>query len=231
MRYGLHKRMRLLVLSHMHSAAKLSTARAFVAKGRIRAAARMLLDERSPAAAVMLDGLPTHGPHGAVLAERLRFGPPETWRGWRRGEGRVAVKLWPETAPALAPLAAFAHPGLAPLLAAGPHWRVFAWIDGETLATHLRRAMPLDGLAVMTALEDAVAALHGAGLAHGDLTPANVVIAADGHPVLIDWGEDSAGTPGWCPEEPHDARARDRHGLARLAALLVSGPPPTTNTP
>lgn len=223
--------MSFLVLSHMHSAAKLSLAQSFIGQKRIHAAARLLLTENSEAAAALLDSLPCHGGHGAVLAERLRFGPPETWRGWRRGDGKVAVKLWPETVPAPAPLAAVVHPGLAPLLAEGRRWRMFSWIEGETLAALLRRAMPLDGLTILSGIDEAMTALHEAGQAHGDLTPANVVIAGDGRPVLIDWGEEAAGTPGWCPEGPHDALARDSHGLARLTALLVSGAPPAANRP
>ncbi|MCR6631156.1 MAG: phosphotransferase [Magnetospirillum sp.] len=72
-------------------------------------------------------------------------------------------------------------------------------------------------------IEAALAALHAAGTAHGDLKPANVVLAAgDGHPVLIDWGETVAGTPGWRPAGPHDARDRDLYALARL-----KGQPPS----
>lgn len=213
----------------MRSATFLSQAHALIESGRFRAAARLLLADPSPEAAALLDGLPARGAHGAVLAERLRFGPPETWCGWRRGDGRVAVKLWPDAVPPLAPVA---HPGVAPLLAAGADWRVFAWVEGETLARHLGRALPLDGGAVLAGLERAVAALHATGQAHGDLTPANVVIGASGRPVLIDWGEDSAGTPGWCPDGPHGAAERDLYALERLRALLVSGcPPPAASTP
>jgi hypothetical protein len=181
-----------------------------------RAELRRLWREDSPQSRARLDALPTDGAHGAVLIERLRFGPPETWAGWRPGFGRVAVKLWPPGA-GPAPLPPVAHPGIARLLDQGPVWRVFAWAEGETLARHLRQA-PLtpEALAV---IEAAVAALHHAGVAHADLTPANIVMTAAG-PVLIDWGEDVAGTPGWRPDSAHDSFARDRFALCRLNACL-----------
>lgn len=180
---------------------------------------RRLMDRRDAAAAAELDALPADGPHGALLIERLRFGPPETWRGWLRGVGAVAVKLYPDQAvmPArLTEMASFRHPRVAPLLDWGPGWTVHAWADGRTLAATLKEEPAPAGLA--SAVADAVAALHAAGLAHGDLSSANIVITAAG-PVLIDWGEPGLGTPGWRPDHPADAIARDRFALIRLFAL------------
>lgn len=201
----------------------LDTARRLVARGRPKAAARLLMGADDAAARALLDALPASGPHGVALAERLRFGPPETWRGWRRGRGWVAVKLWP-AGTVLPPLAPVDHPGVAPLLGQGPDWRVFGWVAGETLATALRRGPVAPQ--VLDAVARAVAALHGAGLAHGDLKPANVVLPPGGGAALIDWGEDSAGTPGWRPAGPHDAQGRDLYALARLTSA-----PPAGNRP
>lgn len=172
-----------------------------------------------------LDALAPDGLHGAVLAERLRFGPPETWHGWRAGFGAVAVKLWPAAAPP-PPLRPVIHPGVAPLLDQGGNWRMFAWIEGRTLAAALRQG-PMDAQ-VVDQVADALAALHAAGQTHGDLTPANVVLSTGGA-VLIDWGERSTGTPGWRPEHAHDPMERDRFALARLHALIAA--PPAGNTP
>lgn len=200
-----------------------------IERGRIHAAARLLMAQKTAAARALLDRLPAHGEHGAVLAERLRFGPPETWHGWRRGDGAVAVKLWPEATTKR--LSAVTHTGVAPLVASGDKWRVFAWIAGESLARLLRCAKPLDGAGIVTGLEDALAALHASGQAHGDLNPTNVVITAHGRPVLIDWGETDAMTPGWCPDGPHTPQERDRYALGRLRALLTGSRPPEANRP
>ena len=202
-----------------------AAARMLIAQGRPRAAARRLLAlaEHDPQARALLESLPAAGAHGAVLAERLRFGPPETWCGWRAGHGRVAVKLWPaaQSARMLPPLG---HPGVAPLVDQGAGWRVFGWVAGATLANARRRGpLPADLIKQVGA---AVAALHAGGVAHGDLTPANVVITPHSRAVLIDWGEDSAGTPGWRPEGPHDAHQRDHFALAALSAFLREGERP-----
>ena len=57
-----------------------------------------------------------------------------------------------------------------------------------------------------------VSALHGAGIAHGDLTPANVIID------LIDEIGDGEGTPGWSLEAT--GREADRRCLRQIASLL-----------
>lgn len=66
-----------------------------------------------------------------------------------------------------------------------------------------------------------VSALHGAGLAHGDLTPANVIITPEGRAVIIDLIDeigDGEGTPGWSLEAT--GREADRRCLRQIASLL-----------
>lgn len=203
--------------------ATLSAARTRLAHGDTRAAARMLLAIVGSEADALLDGLPPDGPHGAAFAERLRFGPPETWLGWKRGTGRVAVKLFPAgmaMPPDLPARAAFHHPGVAPLLAWGSDWTVHAWAAGRSLAAARRNGAAAPDC--LTAITEAVAALHGAGLAHGDLTPANIILTGHGA-VLIDWGEDAAGTPGWRPDGPHGAVERDLFALGKLRSYFLPG--------
>lgn len=190
-----------------------------VSGGRQRVAARLALPlaGREDWAATLLAGLATDGAHGCVMVERLRFGPPETWAGWHPAHGRVALKVWPragEVPTRLAAGLALRHAGVAPLLAVGEAWAVWGWGEGETLR-------PPVSPAVVDAIAAALAALHDAGLAHGDLKPANIVVAA-GRPVLIDWGEDGAGTPGWRPAAAHSARSRDLWALERLYGLVGS---------
>ena len=66
-----------------------------------------------------------------------------------------------------------------------------------------------------------VSALHGAGIAHGDLTPANVIITPEGRAVIIDLIDeigDGEGTPGWSLEAT--GRKADRRCLRQIASLL-----------
>ena len=68
-------------------------------------------------------------------------------------------------------------------------------------------------------LAGALAHLHGRGLVHGDVCPANVRLAADGRAVLIDFG--LAGPP-----LPGDGAARGTLGYAAPEALTGVRPPP-----
>ena len=66
-----------------------------------------------------------------------------------------------------------------------------------------------------------VSALHGAGITHGDLTPANVIITPEGRAVIIDLIDeigDGEGTPGWSLEDT--GREADRRCLRQIASLL-----------
>lgn len=105
-----------------------------------------------------------------------------------------------------------------------------ALVAGTDLATvHAARPRwtPAEVVGVLAPLARALAVLHRAGLAHGDVSPANVVLAADGRPVLVDLlcGDDlfQQGTPGVAaPERPRGARPPgDVHALARTGLLLL----------
>ena len=80
-------------------------------------------------------------------------------------------------------------------------------MPGPTLAALRSARGPLSaGEAVTLAvpLADALEALHAAGLVHGDVSPANIVIGLDGRPVLVDLLgalTPSAGTPGFAAPE------------------------------
>ncbi|GAA2722679.1 hypothetical protein [Cellulomonas aerilata] len=91
------------------------------------------------------------------------------------------------------------HPHLArvadvlPVGAAGPDARTLAVlveeVPGTTLAALLaaRAALaPGEVVSLTVPLAGALDTLHAAGLVHGDVSPGNVVVRPDGHPVLID---------------------------------------------
>ena len=66
-----------------------------------------------------------------------------------------------------------------------------------------------------------LSALHSAGIAHGDLTPANIIITPEGRAVIIDLIDEigeGQGTPGWSLDS--SGTDVDRQCLARIATLL-----------
>jgi serine/threonine protein kinase len=81
--------------------------------------------------------------------------------------------------------------------------------DLEVLERDKTLLASLDKDALMTGLQSAVDHLHGLGLAHNDLNPANVVLDQNNEPILIDFGSCQpfgmeillAGTPGWYDEK------------------------------
>ena len=62
---------------------------------------------------------------------------------------------------------------------------------GGSLARLVARRGPLSAgevVTVLVPLAEALAEVHARGVVHGDVTPANVLFAADGRPVLADLG-------------------------------------------
>lgn len=115
------------------------------------------------------------------------------------------------------------------------------WIDGRPLDAVLREHgpfAPAEAVYVGIELCAALAALHGAGLLHGDLKPGNVLRERGGRIVLVDLGAGgepravnaaSAGfaTPAYlAPEVLAGAQrtcAQDLYALGRLITTLLSG--------
>jgi serine/threonine-protein kinase PknK len=111
------------------------------------------------------------------------------------------------------------------------HYYVADRVEGVTLAERARRA---PGAQLLGAVCDAVtglAALHEAGIRHGDFTPANVLVDRAGGGVLIDLGcarpfgvtQHLAGTEGYLAPELLEGKAGDaRSDLFAVGRTLTS---------
>jgi serine/threonine protein kinase len=195
---------------------------------------------------------------GAIVAGRYRLAAhigtgstADVWRAYDESRDRaVTLKILrdPHDADArrhfLAEgrrLETLDHPSIVPVLgiheALGDTLIAFAHVEGE----------PLDQLAgtgpalaprkialLLIQIADAVEAFHAHGFVHLDLKPANVLMASDGRPRLLDFGiaepighrpEVPRGTPGFASPEVAAggaaSRASDVYGLAAIAKQLL----------
>ena len=156
----------------------------------------------------------------AVAVKRARADVPGAGPALRR-EARV--------------LRAASHPGLVRVLDVLDDPRapalVLGWADGGSLADLL-----VDGpvghelvVQLVRPVASALEALHRAGVAHLDVAPQNVLLAAAG-PVLIDPAPPGAGTPGYSDPavaagDPASARS-DVFGLAGCIHAALTGRSP-----
>jgi serine/threonine protein kinase len=119
------------------------------------------------------------GEHVVVKTTRARKADQTQARRWLRTEASSARRLPPFCT--------------ARLLADGtehsPPYLVSEYVEGPSLAQFVEGLGPLEPdqlMALGVALARALAAIHGAGLIHCDLKPANIMLAADG-PRVIDF--------------------------------------------
>ncbi len=125
---------------------------------------------------------------------------------------------------------------------------VTEYVEGPTLHTAVTTGGPLAGSRLVdfaTGVAEAVAAMHGAGVTHRDLTPGNVILGRWG-PKVIDFGiargEDDLtltqtgariGTPAWmAPEQARGERvgpATDTFAWGTLVAFAGTGRHPFGN--
>ena len=123
-------------------------------------------------------------------------------------------------------LATLSHPNLVRVTDyftwEGNEYLVMDFVDGESLAGRIERTGPQSEEQVLLwakQLLDALAYCHRRGVIHRDIKPHNILIAADGKPILVDFGlvklwdpEDpqtktvmrGAGTPEYAPPEQYD---------------------------
>ena len=87
------------------------------------------------------------------------------------------------------------HPNIIPLYdlgsAEGAPYLVYAYIEGETLSQLLKRTGALSmasAARIVADVLDALSSAHGQGVMHLDIKPSNVMIAADGQHLVMDFG-------------------------------------------
>jgi tetratricopeptide (TPR) repeat protein len=144
------------------------------------------------------------------------------------------------------------HPGIVPIYEVGTHdghhYFSMRLIEGESLAQHAPR-LRRDAKAIARLVAEAARGVHHAhmrGILHRDLKPSNILVDAEGHPHITDFGlarridADSGltrsgailGTPAYM--SPEQARghgqsvttASDVYGLGAVLYVLLTGAPP-----
>ena len=121
--------------------------------------------------------------------------------------------------------ARLSHPHILPVYDAGEadgvSYVAMQWVDGATLEQLVAEGGPIEverAVGLTEAIADALDHAHDQGLVHRDVKPANVMVDAEGHPYLMDFGLNA--------ERAVDRRA-DVQGLAGLAFRCLTGHAPS----
>ncbi|HLZ69627.1 MAG TPA: serine/threonine-protein kinase [Dehalococcoidia bacterium] len=198
-----------------------------------------------------------------IIAPAGQGGMTQTYRAATTGQGGAPAEVTLKTiAPALstqpdfaarfareaAALAALRHPNILPVIdygqAEGRAYLVYPALPGGTLRQRLGRPIPPEqAQALLVPVAAALDAAHQNGVVHGNLKPRNILLAANGAPLLDDFGlthlvePDGAGpggatlgTPAYmAPEQvqgrPLDGRV-DQYALGIIAYQMLTGSVP-----
>ncbi len=117
-------------------------------------------------------------------------------------------------------------------VAAGAPFFIAQWIDGAPCdARASSGAKPL--WALLADIAGALAVIHAAGLVHGDVSPSNILVDANGRAILVDLGLahgiGARGTPTYMAPEAfagHLEPRSDLYGLGATAIRVATGAPP-----
>ncbi len=204
-----------------------------------------------------------HWGHLAVQEKVADGGSSEVYRAWDAGLGtHVALKLLRTDAAAprarvfldeARRLAKVRHRNVLSVYGAAVHdgrpglW--CEWIDGQSLASQVAANGPLgadEAVVLGLAACRALAAVHAAGLLHGDVKPDNLLrerggrivladLGAGGEPAAVNASLRSSATPAWlAPEVMHGALrtpAQDLYALGGVLQYVLSGNPPDPARP
>ena len=116
-------------------------------------------------------------------------------------------------------ISALNHPHICTLYDIGSDYLVMEFIDGQTLAQHLRRGpLPIEDVLKWGAqIADALSAAHAQGIIHRDLKPGNIMLTARGVKVL-DFGLAKYASGA---EENFDATATAQGGIVGTPAYMA----------
>ena len=123
-------------------------------------------------------------------------------------------------------VAALNHLNICTLHDVGPNYLVMEWVDGPTLAEHLKAgALPVvEALRIARQIADALEAAHDKEIVHRDLKPANVKIKPDGTVKVLDFGLAKIGASSKAADElPTIAGGATQAGMILGTAGYMSG--------
>jgi serine/threonine protein kinase len=118
---------------------------------------------------------------------------------------QVAIKIWPDNKSEhlvheAQIVSRLQHPNIVPLYDSGEHqgsaYLVYAYVEGETLAGLLEKEKILPfvrAVEIACGVLEGLSYAHAQGVLHLDIKPANVMIAASGAPMVMDFGQARAG--------------------------------------